>query len=295
MDLGGAFLDTNRLIRPLQRRLHAAWCELRGETALTVPAAGWELARTLDLSSPEALAESRDRLASRLDAGNNQLRARMEKLLRIHRWWADVWLSGESPYKIRFLSPDEQDKALLLLDSIDPACFPSADSSAISTHRDAMTICEALACNGKVLLTSNMELVDEVLVNRWVREHQEEFNLAANKVVCPVDEVFMDLMQTRDEEQAMLNSVLGAYWPDDEGSPFGDVRDACTRALQMLAKPSSHLRRTGQHLLNVWQMDPQPVQRIEAVAAGLPVRTRAWELEHPARCRAGRRASVGLP
>ena len=282
MDLNGAFLDTNRLLKPLQRRLHAAWCELRGETALTVPAAGWELARTLDLSSPEAMAESRHRLSLRLDAGNNEIRARMEKLLRIHKWWADVWLAEDSPYEIRFLSPDEQDKALLLLDSIDPACFPSADASAISTHRDAMIICEALACNGKVLLTSNMELVDEVLVNRWVREHQEEYDLAANKVVFPVDEVFMDLMRTADEEQTMLNAALGAYWPEDEELSFENVRDACTDALQRLANPSSHLRRTGQHLLNVWQMDPQPVKRMEAVLAELPTRTRAWELQHPA-------------
>ena len=228
------------------------------------------------------MAESRDRLSQRLDAGNNDIRARVEKLLRIHKWWADVWLSDDSPYEIRFLSPDEQDKALLLLDSIDPACFPSADSSAISTHRDAMIICEALACNGKILLTSNMELVDEVLVNRWVREHQEEFNLAANKVVFPVDEVFMDLMQAPNEEQAMLNAALSAYWPNDENSSFRDVRDACTHALQRLANPSSHLRRTGQHLLNVWRTDPRPVQRMEAVLAELPARTRAWELEHPA-------------
>ena len=281
MDLSSAFLDTNRLIRPPQRRLHAAWCELRGETALTVPSAGWELARTLDLSSPEAMAESRDRLSQRLDAGSNDIRARMEKLLRIHLWWADVWLSDDTPYELRFLSPDEQDKALLLLDSIDPACFPSADSSAISTHRDAMIICEALACHGKVLLTSNMELVDEVLVNRWVREHQEEFDLAANKVVYPVDEVFMDLMQTGNEEHTMLNAALGAYWPDDENSSSREVRDACTRALQRLANPSSHLRRTGQHLLNVWQMERDPVQRMEAVRAALPARTRAWELKHP--------------
>ena len=282
MDLNGAFLDTNRLLKPLQRRLHAAWCERRGETALTVPAAGWELARTLDLSSPEALAESRNRLSLRLDAGNNSIRARMEKLLRIQKWWADVWLSDNSPYEIHFLSPDEQDKALLLLDSIDPACFPNADPSATSTHRDAMIICEALACNGKVLLTSNMELVDEVLVNRWVREHQQEFDLASNKVVFPVDEVFMDLMQTPSEEQAMLNAALGAYWPDNEESPFRDVRDACTHALQRLAAPNSHLQRTGQHLLNVWRMEPQPVQRMEAVLAELPVQTGAWELEHPA-------------
>ena len=282
MDLNGAFLDTNRLLKPLQRRLHAAWCELRGETALTVPAAGWELARTLDLSSPEAMAESRDRLSLRLEAGHNDLRARVEKLLRIHRWWAEAWLSDDSPYELHFLSPDEQDKALLLLESIDPACFPSADASAITTHRDAMIICEALACNGKVLLTSNMELVDEVLVNRWVREHQEEYDLAANKVVFPVDEVFVELMQSPREEQAMLNAALGAYWPDAEESLFPDVRDACTQALQRLANPSSHLRRTGQHLLNVWRMDPAPAQRLEAVLAELPARTRAWELEHPA-------------
>ena len=47
----------------------------------------------------------------------------------------------------------------------------------------------------------------------------------------------MDLMQTPDEEQAMLNAALGAYWPDDENLPFRSVRDACTQALQRLGSP----------------------------------------------------------
>lgn len=144
-----------------------------------------------------------------------------------------------------------------------------------------LIICEALACNGKVLLTSNMDSVDEVLVNRWVRENQQEYDFASNKVVYPVDGTFMELMRNLDEEQAMLNAVLGAYWPDQKDAPLDDVVDACTQALHKLAEPSSHLRRTGQHLLNVWRMDPHPVQRMESVRAELPGQTRAWEFEHP--------------
>ena len=134
MDLSGAFLDTNRLLRPLQRRLHAAWCELRGETALTVPSAGWELARTLDFSSPETMAESRHRLSLRLGAGVNNLRARVEKLLRIHKWWADVWLADDSPYEIHFLSPDQQDKALLGHGSWSTPPIQAHRHPAISAH-----------------------------------------------------------------------------------------------------------------------------------------------------------------
>ena len=116
-----------------------------------------------------------------------------------------------------------------------------------------------------------------------MREHREEFDLAASKVVYPVDEVFIDLMRSPAEEQAMLNAALGAYWPADQDLPGPDVLDACTRALQRLANPSSHLRRTGQHLLNVWQMEPQPIQRLETVLAALPEQTRSWESAHPAR------------
>ena len=74
--LNNVFLDTNRLLEPLQRRLHAAWHEMRGERTLTVPTAGWGLARGLDLSSPEDLTESRARLSRRLGAGTNHILGR---------------------------------------------------------------------------------------------------------------------------------------------------------------------------------------------------------------------------
>ena len=281
MDLTGAFLDTNRLLLPLQRRLHAAWCELRGETALTVPAAAWEMARELNFSSADRLAESRSILARHLHSGANDISSRDALHMRIQIWWADAWLSDDSPYDIRFLTPDERDKARLLLDSIDPACFPSIDFEAISIHRDAMIICEALACGGAVLLTSNMESIDEVLVNRWVGEHQHEFDLATDTVVYPVDSTFMKLMREPCEEQAMLNAALGAYWPDNANARPQEVHDACKRGLDTLAKPSSHLRKTAQHLLNVWRTDPNPVRHLESIRPELPVRTREWEQDHP--------------
>ena len=280
--LNNVFLDTNRLIKPLQRRLHAAWHEMRGERTLTVPAAGWELARGLDLSSPEDLAESRVRLSGRLRSGANHIRGREATRLRVQIWWAEAWLSKDSPHEMRFLSPDEQEKAWLLLEHIDPACFPSADADALSTHRDAMIICEVLACGGKVLLTSNMELVDEVLVNQWVRENQQAYDLADERVVYPVDEALLELMRTPDERQSFLNAAWGAYWPDDADVPLQEAHDACRDALSKLAEPSSHLRRTAQHLLNAWQADPHPNERMESLRASLPKRTRTWERKHPA-------------
>ena len=280
--LSNVFLDTNRLLKPLQRRLHAAWHELRGERTLTVPAAGWELARGLDMSSPEDLTESRARLSRRLDAGANHIRGREATRLRMQIWWADAWLAKDSPHEMRFLSPDEQEKAWLLLECIDPTCFPSADADALSTHRDAMIICEVLACGGRVLLTSNMELVDEVLVNQWVRENQRTYDLADERVVYPVDEALLELMQTPEEGQSFLDAAWGAYWPDDAGAAVREVHDACRNALLNLALPSSHLRRTARHLLNVWQAHPNPMERMESLRASLPERTRAWESRHPA-------------
>ena len=280
--LNSVFLDTNRILRPLERRLHAAWHEMRGESATTVPAAAWELARLIDCSSAERMTKSRDDLALRLKMEGNTIGALVEMNLRVQLWWADVWLSKNSPHDIRFLSPDEADKALMLMNNIDPKCFPSADMGAFSTHRDAMIICEVLACGGKVLLTSNMELVDEVLVNRWVRENQQAFDLVSDKVVFPVDEVLLGITRKPDGERKMLDVVLGAYWPDDANATPREVNDVFVGALTKLSMPSSNIKRTARHLLNIWRTDPDPNEKIEMLRPYLPGRTRLWEQRHPA-------------
>ena len=265
------------MLLPMRRRLHAAWCELRGETAWTVPAAGWDMVRDLDCSSAGRLSESRDSLARLLESGSGDISRLDASHMRRQLWWADAWLADDSPYGIHFLTPDERDKARLLLDRIDPACFPGVDGDSLSIHREAMTICEALACGGQVLLSSSMEAIDELLVNRWVGDHQHEFDLAADTVAHPVDSAFMDLMRDPDEDRAMLDAALGAHWPDDANARTQEILNACKHGLDGMAKPGSPLRKTAQHLLNVWMMEPRPERRLEAVRLNLPARTRAWE------------------
>ena len=51
-----------------------------------------------------------------------------------------------------------------------------------------------------------------------------------------------------------------------------------------MAKPGSPLRKTAQHLLNVWMMEPRPERRLEAVRLNLPARTRAWEGAYMGAC-----------
>ena len=92
------------MLLPMRRRLHAAWCELRGETAWTVPAAGWDMVRDLDCSSAGRLSESRDSLARLLESGSGDISRLDASHMRRQLWWADAWLADDSPYGIHFLT-----------------------------------------------------------------------------------------------------------------------------------------------------------------------------------------------
>lgn len=276
------FLDTNRIMKPLYRRLHAAWHEMRGECARTVPTAGWELARGLDFESPDSMLERRDALKARIAEGVNDMPGRVKLSILMQIWWADAWLQSDSPYEMRFLTREEQEKTLLLVSRIDSACFPSADPGELQNHRDAMIICETLSVGGKILLTSNMESVDELLVNRWVRENQSKYDLASSSVVHPVDDALLALMQEPHEEALMVDAALGAYWPDDEGASAESAHDAFSEAMSRLSAPSSHIRRSAQHIVNLFDRLPDPSERLRNVGLKLPDKTRRWEVLHPA-------------
>ena len=92
-------------------------------------------------------------------------------------------------------------------------------------------------------------------MDRWVRENQQAFDLASDKVDFPVDEALLDITRDADGEQALLNAALGAYWPDDVHATPRGVNDAFMEAPTRLSAPSSHIKRTARHLLNIWRMD----------------------------------------
>ena len=173
-------VDTTELARHTQRKLHAAWWELKGKQLLATPGVAEELA---PLGAPGAARtgmKARDHLAALIrEAQSEQRKGR----LRIQQWWARQWEDPQSPYGIAKLNAQEEEIRAAVLEEIDERCFPGVDT--IELHADARIAAESMALGAKMLLTSDMRAMDRVRVNEWAKVNGERLGFPAQDVVVP--------------------------------------------------------------------------------------------------------------
>ena len=98
-------VDTSELMRPTQRKLHAAWQELRGRRVLATPSVARELAPlALDVAWMGRPSDAENRLR----AGGSRLPKRRENEMRQQTWWGEMWADGKSPYGIVTLTAEQE-------------------------------------------------------------------------------------------------------------------------------------------------------------------------------------------
>ena len=165
-------VDTTELMRPTQRKLHAAWQELQGQQVLATPSVARELA-PLAVDVPW-MGRPSD-AENRLKAGGSRLPKRRQNELRQQAWWGEMWADGKSPYRIVTLTPEQAELAERIRTVIDPACFPNTDPEDIPDLGDAAVVSESMAVGAKLLLTSDLRSIDHIEVNRWTVEHGTEW------------------------------------------------------------------------------------------------------------------------
>ncbi len=94
-----------------------------------------------------------------------------------------MWREEQSPYRVIELN-EEQDRVYRnLLRAIDPGCFRNANAAFVSEHRDTQIICESIAVNATMLMTSNMRSIDRERVNEWAINNGDRLGFAAEPVV----------------------------------------------------------------------------------------------------------------
>ena len=146
-------VDTSELKRPTQRKLHAAWHELHGRRVLAPPSVATDLA---PLAAGVVWGGGRSAAETELAAGRADLPERRRSELQRQAWWAEMWGSEESPYRIVGLSPEQEELAERIRTAIDPRCFPTTDPEDIPDLADAAIVTESIVLGAKMLLTSNL-------------------------------------------------------------------------------------------------------------------------------------------
>ena len=90
-------LDTSELLRPTQRKLHAAWNELDGQQTCMPPTVGTELA---PLGVPSTDADGRSAAERQLQHAAGRMDDRRILQLRQQAWWSAMWRDPQSPYRL---------------------------------------------------------------------------------------------------------------------------------------------------------------------------------------------------
>ena len=143
-------LDTSELLRPLPRKLHAAWAEIDGRKAAMPPTVGLELAPHGLLATTSDGMTTAERLLQR---ETPKLSTKRQLQLEIQAWWSDVWRNPESPYQLLEMNEALEDRVTELASAMDPKCFRGATPGYVADHHDARIVCESMVLGASLLLT----------------------------------------------------------------------------------------------------------------------------------------------
>ena len=220
-------LDTSELVRPVPRKLHAAWAELGGGKAAVPPTVAVELAP--QAVPPEAV-DGKSLAERMLREQEKTAGPRVVERLRQQAWWARQWRDSDSPYEVVSLNEQQEDLCLQLAEEIDPRCFPHAKAAYVPEHRDTRIICESIVLDAKMLLTSNMRSIKHGLVNEWAVANGTRLGFTPEPVLFLADATLVRWARQPGGLERLLagqgrcgrrSGDAGGYhgpWPDDRGN-----------------------------------------------------------------------------
>ena len=269
---------TSVLRHPTARALHAAWQELNGLNLGILPAVAEQLAPI----SAGAIRTGADLAGRLLDYHGGRSATPATRRLAEESWWWTVWNDPASPYTAIRLLPSEDDRAVRLLDEIDPRCFPDRRPDEVSRSPEARIVCETIAIDAWLVLTADMQTVDHIEVNRWAAETGHRNTSIANRVLYDADASIVEWTYEAEDSERWTQAALLACWPDDDDAPAADVlRDTRSRIRTMTL--DGGLPHAGGRLRNCLDTHPDPIGLVEETRRRLPSPTVNAERRHPGR------------
>ena len=270
------YFDQNRLVGRTDRRFHATDIELAGGFVQIVPAVAARMTPQVRVGA-WSFTETTLHQAEQIEAR----RGRMGEVrnLREQRWWARQWRRRNGLYRVRALSPAEDALAGRLLgrDGIPPECFPRAEGR-LADDNDAQIIAQVIAVGGTLLLTSNMVMVRDRMLQEWFDRHHNEWpGVQARQLVQRVDDLFCRWWQHRRGPGVLTRTALAAFWPEDVGASPELVRKHAEEGLESMAR--GHFPRFAPQVREHLQHARDITDQIETVRRNLPHRIRQAEAE----------------
>ena len=277
------YFDLNRLGPETDRRFHAADLEFVDGYVQTVPAVVQRLAPRASIGA-WAWSEQQIAMAERQVRGGSARAARERRGLRMQRWWCRQWQRPGGLYRVHELSDEEEETSLALLGpgGIPQECFPRADGL-LRDDNDANIVAQVITVGGTLLLTSNMVMVDDELLQRWFETDHNRWPVptVGHRLVERVDALYERWWNAGEaEREALLAAAVAAFWPDDEGASASSVREATLGGIRALAR--GHFRRFAPLLAERLAAEVDFGDRVERVRHELPVRMRHAERQRRA-------------
>ena len=270
-------VDTSELKRPMQRKLHAAWCELHDQQVLAPPGVARELA---PLAADTIWSEKKSAAETLLEDANVPRERRGELLQQA--WWAQMWRSTSSPYRVIQLNTKQQALASTIITEIDARCFPTTDPDDIGDHADAKIICESMALGAKMLLTSNMRTIDHVEVNNWATENGQRLGFRAEPVLFQADATLTEWTSRPADLERWIQAGFIACWPYEDKASAKEVIQQTLNGISAMARGSGgKLRMSSERLVNGLEAHPDPIRLVERTRARLPSQTIQTDRTHP--------------
>ena len=270
------YFDQNRLVSRTDRRFHATDIELAGGFVQIVPAVAGRMTPQVRVGA-WSFTETTLHQAEQIEARRG--RTAEVRNLREQRWWARQWRRRSGLYRVRELSPAEDALAGRLLgrDGIPPECFPRAEGR-LADDNDAQIIAQVIAVGGTLLLTSNMVMVRDRMLQEWFDRHHNEWpGVEARQLVQRVDDLFCRWWQHRRGPEVLTRTTLAAFWPEDAGASPELVRKHAEEGLESMAR--GHFPRFAPQVREHLQRARDMAEQIEVVRRNLPHRTRHAEAE----------------
>ena len=266
------FYDTTELFRNGTRKFHAAWTEIHDDHVNITPTVARELAPQVAVPGWRTKVSEPERPLAQAASGTED-QDDATKLRREHQaWWARMWRSADSPYKLHDLTNEQENRFEALLNAIPAECFPAVNEDTIPLHRDTRIVCETAALGGRMLLTSNMGTMQHEQVNRWFKANGPRFGLPARGVIFRTDAALSAELQRPRELQRGLQAALLSTWTKHERSQDQIVSDCLNRLKRMYASTGGQLRATARLLHDGLRRHPNPEKLVVDVRLRLPSR-----------------------
>ena len=269
---------THELRHPTARGLLAAWLELKERKVGILPTIAEQLAPT----SAGAINSGTDLAANLLEHHRARGAMHAAQHLAEESWWWKVWNDGSSPYVVIRPPRTCTDRAVRLLDEIDPRGFPGCRPDDIRRNAEARIVCETIACEAWLCLRTEMTVIDHVEVNRWAVEAGHRGKHAGGLVLYDADIAMVSWTYEPEDIQRWTQAGLLACWPEDDDAPAGDVLRNTRRHVRAMAL-SGTFPAAGQRLLNLLDTHPDPIGLVEETRRRLPSPTVEAERRHPGR------------